>query len=76
MRGILQKPIDGRDKVRCNLCAYRCELSDGQVGMCQVRRNKGAEIEYLNVQNLSGGECAYYERCGLGRYLHDRDQGL
>ena len=26
-------------KVRCDLCAHRCEISPGQLGICHVRRN-------------------------------------
>jgi pyruvate formate lyase activating enzyme len=34
-----------RGRVRCELCPLRCGLADGQVGPCQVRRNRGGTLE-------------------------------
>jgi len=30
--------------VRCNLCAHRCEIRPGKVGICEVRRNIDGEL--------------------------------
>lgn len=66
MRGILQEPIEGTGKTRCNVCAFRCELSEGQVGMCRVRHNQGGAIEYLAEDNALGAVCPMVETCGAG----------
>ncbi len=36
------------DTVRCRLCPWRCLISEGQSGRCQVRRNVGGELFSLN----------------------------
>lgn len=41
---ILQAPA-GHDKIQCGLCPYRCQLADGQTGICQVRRNHGGSLQ-------------------------------
>jgi pyruvate formate lyase activating enzyme len=33
------------ERLHCTLCPHACRLSDGEVGFCQVRRRKGAELE-------------------------------
>jgi pyruvate formate lyase activating enzyme len=35
-------------KVRCNLCARRCLISDGVAGFCLVRKNEGGTLYSLN----------------------------
>lgn len=35
------------DRVRCNLCAHRCTISDGKRGVCQVRENRGGMLYTL-----------------------------
>lgn len=35
----------GGDRLRCTLCPFRCVLGDGQVGVCQVRRNNAGTLE-------------------------------
>lgn len=32
-------------RVRCDLCPHHCDLRDGQVGSCRVRRNRGGALE-------------------------------
>ena len=34
-------------RVRCNLCAHRCLISDGHYGVCKVRLNKGGKLYSL-----------------------------
>ena len=41
------------NKVRCNLCPHRCVLSDGQVGVCRVRKNIGGKLYTLNYGSVS-----------------------
>jgi len=35
-------------KVKCNLCARGCTISDDRVGFCRVRKNIGGELYTLN----------------------------
>lgn len=32
-------------RVTCELCPHGCDLGDGQVGLCRVRRNRGCGLE-------------------------------
>ena len=34
-------------KVRCGLCAHRCVIADGRMGICQVRENRGGTLHTL-----------------------------
>ena len=34
-------------KVQCYLCAHRCIISDGKLGICQVRKNEGGTLYTL-----------------------------
>ena len=40
---ILWHALDGR-KVACGLCAHRCTVSPGKLGICGVRRNDGGRL--------------------------------
>ncbi len=35
------------NKVRCNLCAHRCLIAEGGLGICQVRENEGGTLYTL-----------------------------
>jgi pyruvate formate lyase activating enzyme len=35
------------NRVRCNLCAHRCTIADGKLGVCQVRENEGGALYTL-----------------------------
>ena len=35
---LLYQKLD-KNKVRCNLCAYRCVINTGKTGICKVREN-------------------------------------
>ena len=50
---ILWEPLSG-GKVRCDLCAHRCEIASGQLGICHVRRNVGGEL-FSRVYGMSTG---------------------
>jgi pyruvate formate lyase activating enzyme len=41
--GELWEPLEGSD-IRCTACAYECRLSDGAVGACRVRENRGGRL--------------------------------
>ena len=42
----LYEKLDNK-RVQCNLCAFRCKLSDGYKGVCEVRENKGGTLYTL-----------------------------
>ena len=35
------------NRVRCNLCAHRCNIAEGKLGVCQVRENRGGTLYSL-----------------------------
>ena len=35
------------DKVRCDLCAHRCVIADGEKGICQIRKNLSGALYTL-----------------------------
>jgi pyruvate formate lyase activating enzyme len=35
------------ERVRCNLCAHRCLIAEGNVGVCNVRQNVGGKLYSL-----------------------------
>lgn len=39
-------------RVRCELCAQRCGLDDGQYGLCGARRNAGGTLETVSYGRL------------------------
>jgi len=41
---MLWEPLDGQ-KVRCNLCAHRCEIAAGKYGVCRVRENVAGTLK-------------------------------
>ena len=41
------------NKVRCNLCARRCIISEGLIGFCGVRKNIGGKLYSLNYGRLA-----------------------
>lgn len=36
------------DRIRCDFCEHRCNLADGEVGKCAVRRRDGGRIVTVN----------------------------
>jgi len=41
------------NRVRCELCPWMCTLSDGQVGVCGVRKNRDGKLYSLNYGLLT-----------------------
>ena len=41
------KPEGGNNQVRCDLCRFRCLISDGARGICAVRENRGGTLYSL-----------------------------
>ena len=50
-KALLYDQLEGND-VRCKLCAHRCTIRDGNLGICQVRENIGGELFTLAYGNL------------------------
>lgn len=50
-KALLYDQLEGND-VRCKLCAHRCTIRDGNLGICQVRENIGGELFTLVYGNL------------------------
>lgn len=42
----------GDEKVRCNLCNWRCVINDDSLGHCRVRKNIGGKLYSLNYHKL------------------------
>lgn len=40
--------------IECLLCPHNCKLSEGQTGICRVRKNTGKEIKLLTYGVISG----------------------
>lgn len=41
-----------RDYVRCYLCAHRCKIGTGKIGICGVKENRSGVLYALNYGNL------------------------
>lgn len=39
-------------QVQCNLCAHRCKIQEGHLGICRVRENNGGKLYTLVYGNL------------------------
>jgi len=50
-RAVLWEPLEDK-KVRCNLCNWRCLISEGQVGRCAVRKNIDGVLYSLNYNRV------------------------
>jgi pyruvate formate lyase activating enzyme len=50
-RAILWEPEEAQ-KVRCFLCNWRCEIADGKLGRCHVRKNSGGVLYSLSYDKL------------------------
>jgi len=48
---MLWEPADGQ-AVRCGLCAHRCTIAPGALGVCQVRKNVAGSLKSLNFSTL------------------------
>ncbi len=59
-----------KDKiVKCNLCARRCILNDGQVGFCLVRKNINGTLYSLNYGKLIAANADPIEKKPLFHFL-------
>ena len=42
-QAVLYEKLD-KERVRCNLCAHRCVITNGNLGVCSVRKNVRGEL--------------------------------
>ncbi|MCK9432146.1 MAG: AmmeMemoRadiSam system radical SAM enzyme [Candidatus Omnitrophica bacterium] len=64
----LYTPLEGQ-KVRCRLCAHRCEIPQGQYGFCRVRQNIGGVLYTRNYGNLVAAHADPVEKKPLYHFL-------
>ncbi|MDB5082806.1 MAG: hypothetical protein JWP00_4730 [Chloroflexi bacterium] len=50
---------------RCRICNYRCELSPGQSGVCQVRHNQAGTLRTVNYGLVSKADLERIESRGF-----------
>jgi pyruvate formate lyase activating enzyme len=50
--GLLYDKLDGQ-RVRCNVCLWRCVINPGKTGVCGVRRNENWSVVPLNYAKVS-----------------------
>ncbi len=41
------------NKVRCNVCAHRCTIAEGKLGICRTRQNKNGKLYTLIYNTVS-----------------------
>lgn len=56
----LWEPID-RNRIRCYACGHCCPISEGQVGVCKVRYNRGGKL-YVPFGYVAGVQCDPIEK--------------
>lgn len=65
---LLWEPLaDG--KVRCDLCAHRCVISEGKAGICRVRSNQGGKLYTLVYELAISGAVDPIEKKPLFHFL-------
>lgn len=60
--------IDG-NKVKCNLCALRCTIAEGKMGVCRVRENRGGTLYSLTYGMLTSSASDPIEKKPLFHFL-------
>ncbi len=55
-------------KIPCELCFHRCELEEGQTGLCQARGNRGGAVVPLNYGKLTSLALDPIEKKPLRRF--------
>ncbi len=52
IKALLYEKLNG-NRVRCNVCQWRCVILPDKVGVCRVRRNYDGELYLLNYAEVS-----------------------
>jgi len=55
-------------KVQCELCFHRCELDEGQTGVCRARANRGGAVVPLNYGKITSLALDPIEKKPLRRF--------
>ena len=56
-------------KVKCNVCAHRCTISDGRVGVCRTRQNQDGKLYTLIYNTVSSEASDPIEKKPLYHFL-------
>lgn len=56
-------------RVRCQLCAHRCILGNGDLGICKVRKNSGGSLYTLNYHRVAATHSDPIEKKPLYHFL-------
>lgn len=56
------------NKVICNVCPHRCNLSENQTGLCRARKNVNGEITAINYGQLTAIALDPIEKKPLNRF--------
>jgi pyruvate formate lyase activating enzyme len=67
-QAVLWKAADGR-KVDCFLCNWQCQIADGKLGHCLVRRNSGGILYSLNYDKVCTASADPVEKKPLYHFL-------
>ena len=59
----------GDEKVRCDLCAHRCLLTEGKVGVCGVKKNVGGTLYTLVYDKIVSAHVDPIEKKPLFHFL-------
>ena len=54
--------------ISCELCFHRCQLAEGQTGLCRARGNRGGRIVPLNYGKLTALALDPIEKKPLRRF--------
>ena len=65
---MLWEPLAG-GKVRCGLCAHRCTISPGDMGVCRVRKNVDGALKSLNFSTIVAANADPIEKKPLFHFL-------
>ena len=51
-KAVLWEPPDENKKIRCKLCSHHCEIAEGKLGRCCVRKNINGTLYSLNYDKV------------------------
>ena len=57
------------NKVKCNVCAHRCTISEGKVGVCRTRKNDNGKLYTLIYNTVSSEAVDPIEKKPLYHFL-------
>ncbi len=57
------------NKVKCNVCSYRCTIAEGKLGVCRTRQNRNGKIYTLIYNTVSSEAVDPIEKKPLYHFL-------